>query len=532
MSQDNITNNMNTVPVQSTTDTAKNKNMKTVLVSSLNSHPRNQEFFDDMYGEEWESFKAHIAAHGIRSAITIGKDGTITSGHQRVRACKELGITEIPALIIDYASDDEMLLDLISTNLKQRGVGNLNPFKLGACIKELERIYGVQNGTNQYVKRDNPMGKPSKTQKQLMDEFKIEIHKWQRCKQMADMIPELQALVTNETITARTALDIARKLPEEEQRKLISGLDPDSKYTAKQINTEIAALKAEKERLANEVREKDAQIASKDAEIDAAVSQYKDQIAAKDAEIDATVSQYKSQLDAKDAQMEADRQKYNEAVKARDEKFKQERAKLNKELDSKDAEIERLYANPPKPADYDSTRKQNVLLKDEAIKKDDLIKRINAELEAYRNQASKYTESSEEYQRLMRKVEALKEEVENLKVEKNAQMEMVQLMLSVREFLTKQLAPVKFMECFRLIRSKPVVGADLINIVDMVDQWSAEMHKITDTLPRIPEAKEADIVWETNAENIVEYDNTVNMDTYESVDVDYDTGMSDYEIYK
>lgn len=34
--------------------------------------------------------------------------------------------------------------DLIETNIRQRGIGNPNPVKLGRCIKELERIYGIE----------------------------------------------------------------------------------------------------------------------------------------------------------------------------------------------------------------------------------------------------------------------------------------------------------------------------------------------------------------------------------------------------
>lgn len=39
---------------------------------------------------------------------------------------------------------------MFKSNIRQRGIGNPNPVKLGKCIKELERIYGIQNGNNQY----------------------------------------------------------------------------------------------------------------------------------------------------------------------------------------------------------------------------------------------------------------------------------------------------------------------------------------------------------------------------------------------
>lgn len=35
----------------------------------------------------------------------------------------------------------------IETNIRQRGIGNPNPIKLGRYIKELERIYGVREGS-------------------------------------------------------------------------------------------------------------------------------------------------------------------------------------------------------------------------------------------------------------------------------------------------------------------------------------------------------------------------------------------------
>lgn len=42
---------------------------------------------------------------------------------------------------------DKNIEDLIETNIRQRGIGNPNPIKLGRCIKELERIYGVRKGS-------------------------------------------------------------------------------------------------------------------------------------------------------------------------------------------------------------------------------------------------------------------------------------------------------------------------------------------------------------------------------------------------
>ena len=517
MSNESATKSTKVIPIQS--NTAGRNSMKVIPIASLKSHPRNQEFFDDMYGEEWESFKAHIAAHGVRSAITVGKDGTITSGHQRVRACKELGITEIPALIIDYKSEDEKLLDLISTNLKQRGAGNLNPFKLGACIKELERIYGIANGNNQHSKRVGQIVQGSMTQRDLSAEFKIEFKKWQRCKQMADMIPELQALVNTDVITANTALDIARKLPEEEQRKLISGLDPDSKYTAKQINAEIKALQDEKARLTETIK-------SKDAQIEADREKYNESIKAKESQIEADREKYNAAIAQKDNQIATDREKYNNAVKKRDEKFNAERSQLTAEISQLNKEVDDLRAHPVKPADYDSTRKRMAKLDSENYELKDKIKRLQSEVDAYNGEAARFTKNSEEYKKLERKLEEKKRELAQLEVENAAQFEIAKLCVVARDFVENKLAPVKFKKCFKTVGSNAVTYNDLTEVVTMIENWCSEMRGVLNNVDRVNSM---------GSGNVIDADytdlNNTHMETGYVVDVEYkevgDTMLSD-----
>lgn len=88
----------------------------------------------------WNAFKESISTSGIVEPIVVTQDMIIVSGHQRVRAAKELGLSTIMVDIRTYENDDKVLKDLIETNIRQRGIGNPNPVKLGRCIKELERI--------------------------------------------------------------------------------------------------------------------------------------------------------------------------------------------------------------------------------------------------------------------------------------------------------------------------------------------------------------------------------------------------------
>ena len=123
--------------------------------------------------------------------IIITQDKVIVSGHQRVRAAKELGITSIMVDIRRYDDDDKVLKDLIETNIRQRGIGNPNPVKLGRCIKELERIYGIEHGGNhgnQYS--PNPKVSELPTQEDLADMIGISVDTLQNYKMLADMIAQ------------------------------------------------------------------------------------------------------------------------------------------------------------------------------------------------------------------------------------------------------------------------------------------------------------------------------------------------------
>lgn len=95
--------------------------MQQIKISELSPHPRNTEFFDDMSGEKWQEFLESIKTSGVIEPIVITQEKIIVSGHQRVRACKELGITEILADVRVYESEDKVLKDLLETNIRQRG---------------------------------------------------------------------------------------------------------------------------------------------------------------------------------------------------------------------------------------------------------------------------------------------------------------------------------------------------------------------------------------------------------------------------
>lgn len=212
--------------------------MQQISINELKPHPRNNEFFDDMTGEKWKEFLESIKTRGVIEPIVITPNKIIVSGHQRVRACKELGIKAIMCDIHTYSNEDEILQDLLETNIRQRGDVGGSAKKVGLRIKELERIYGIHNG-NQLSNNC----KPEIKQTDLAEKLGISMQTLQNYKKLTEMIPELEELVDTGIATPTTALAIMRNLSEEEQIKMISSLDTTKKITQRQIKQYIDEIR-------------------------------------------------------------------------------------------------------------------------------------------------------------------------------------------------------------------------------------------------------------------------------------------------
>lgn len=224
--------------------------MQQINVNELKPHPRNNEFFDDMTGEKWKEFLESIKIRGVIEPIVITPDKIIVSGHQRVRACKELGITTVMCDVHTYNNEDEVLQDLLETNIRQRGDVGGSSKKVGKRIKELERIYGIQHGGdhgNQYTEAKPNNSDLPKSQSDLAEQMGISVDTLQNYKLLADMIPELSDLVDTGIVTKTTALAMMRSLSDKEQMELIESMDTTKKITQKEAQKYIDEIKHLKE---------------------------------------------------------------------------------------------------------------------------------------------------------------------------------------------------------------------------------------------------------------------------------------------
>ena len=233
--------------------------MQLLKIADLTPHPQNEYYFDDIVGDAWSEFLESIRTSGVIEPVIITQTRLIVSGHQRVRACRELGIEEVMTETRQYDSDDKIIKDLIETNIRQRGIGNPNPVKFGRCITELERIYGIQHGGSRIPKSKNftlndEQRTSPQTESELATQLGLTRQSLQNYKKLAKLIPEVEDFLDTGMISANTALAISRQLCGEDQQTLMSQLDKETKYTQREIQNRINEFNRDKKKLTDDLK--------------------------------------------------------------------------------------------------------------------------------------------------------------------------------------------------------------------------------------------------------------------------------------
>ncbi|MCK8824698.1 ParB/RepB/Spo0J family partition protein [Fuchsiella alkaliacetigena] len=219
-------------------------------VESLKPHPQNDEFFDDIDGENYQRFKESVQEDGIISPIVVSLDMTIISGHQRYRAAKDLGIEEVPVLIQDELTDeDQKLKALLAANF---GRIDHNPIKQSKVISKYEELCGISHGGDRKSSGHNVR----LNQKDIADQLGVDERTVRRIKKLQDLIPDLQDLVESGQLSKTAAIKVWSRLPEDEQQEFLEeiGKDKLQEMTTKDQQSKVEDLKmklekAEKEKL-------------------------------------------------------------------------------------------------------------------------------------------------------------------------------------------------------------------------------------------------------------------------------------------
>lgn len=83
--------------------------------------------------DEFLNLKQSIQQFGMVQPVTVNKDKTVIAGHQRIAACQELGMTEVPCFIIDVDKETERVLNIALNRIG----GEFDEDKLREILKQL-----------------------------------------------------------------------------------------------------------------------------------------------------------------------------------------------------------------------------------------------------------------------------------------------------------------------------------------------------------------------------------------------------------
>ena len=203
----------------------------------LKCHPRNDEFFSNVEGEEFNRLKQSIQELGILTPLRVSADMTIISGHQRYRAAKELGFIEVPVIVDKgLVNDDEKVVQLIAANF---GRMKNDPVKQGRWIAEYERLRGVRRGNNQHTSMPN---NSVSSQKILAEELGVSVDTLQNLKKLNDIIPEFREIISDGRISATTGFKLVARLSVDEQHELLNLLPENEKLTQSKVQTYIKQI--------------------------------------------------------------------------------------------------------------------------------------------------------------------------------------------------------------------------------------------------------------------------------------------------
>jgi len=223
-------------------------------IHSLKVHPRNLEFFDDIEGETYNQFKKSIQEDGVITPIIVAPDMIIVSGNQRFKACVDLGIELIPAIIREeLINEDLKLRQLIGANF---GRLSNNPTKMRKAIAEYWDLVGLKDGQ----RKDYQLGKdclPKLTQKEIADELGISERDLRNILTLnKNLIPELQQAMDKGFISKTAALGICGKLDFLEQQELLTELTSliKNKANISPNKDKVSATNADIQKLTEEVK--------------------------------------------------------------------------------------------------------------------------------------------------------------------------------------------------------------------------------------------------------------------------------------
>lgn len=165
--------------------------MQYIATGRLKPHPKNREYFRPLDEEARKSLKEDIAARGIVTPILATPDLVVIAGHERLEIARELGLEQVPVIILDVSEEEAEEL-LIVENLYRRHLTEMDRARLVRVLKEK---WGIRRGGSRKANAHNERLTTEKGMAEVAAALGVGESHARRLDRLNELIPELQALV-------------------------------------------------------------------------------------------------------------------------------------------------------------------------------------------------------------------------------------------------------------------------------------------------------------------------------------------------
>lgn len=187
------------------------------LIDDFAEHP-----FQVRYDEDMERLVQSIDNNGVLNPVILRKNGEryeLIAGHRRKHACLRLGISGIPAIVREL-SRDEAVVEMVDSNLQREHI--LPSEKAFAYKMKMDAMKRQGERTDL---TSVPLAQKSKTTRELIAEESGEsADQVRRYIRLTELIPELLAMVDEEKIAFRPAVELSY-LAHDEQTDLLETIE-------------------------------------------------------------------------------------------------------------------------------------------------------------------------------------------------------------------------------------------------------------------------------------------------------------------
>lgn len=228
------------------------KEVDKIEIDKLKHFPNHK--FKLYSGQRLEDMIQSVKEYGVILPIIVWENNNeyiILSGHNRVEACKQAGITEIPCVIKNDLTLEDATIIVTETNLMQRSFSDLSHSERAYILEQHYKAIKKQGKRNDLLKEignlmiENNIKTEYNIEK-VGNEYNLSKDTVARYMRLAKLIPSLLDKIDNEQLPIRVGYNISFIENKEIQEKINEVLDNEIKINIEKSEKLKNAFKDDK----------------------------------------------------------------------------------------------------------------------------------------------------------------------------------------------------------------------------------------------------------------------------------------------